>query len=144
MKGKTLAYQPTRDEGNALHFLALALRPEWAKNPPGQIWQSKISNSTFPHAESFEHCLNALVDYCKAQRQGKPKYTHPTLFPDEGDHWKQTVPRDLEKNPREPCPDHKFDRNNRWNCIGCKSEIKAGQRPPEYLGKPYERPENAA
>ena len=134
-----MAYQVTRAEGNALHFLALALRPEWTPKTkdgkgPGAIWQQEIEHSTFPHAESFEHCLNALVDYCKAEKQGTKKYTHPRLFPTAEDIWKATVPTSLEKNPRQPCPDHPHDKNNHWNCIGCRSEILAGDRPADKQG----------
>jgi len=134
-----LAYQVTRHEGNALHYLALALRPEWTPKTrdgkgPGAIWQQEIEHNTFPHAENFDHCIAALIDYCRAEKQGQPKYTHATLFPRDGEHWKTTVPISLEQNPREPCPDHPHDKNNHWNCIGCRSEILAGDRPANKQG----------
>lgn len=136
-----MAYKVTAHEGNALHFLALALRPEWAPKAkdglgPGAIWQQEIEHNTFPHAENFDHCLAALTDYCRAEKQGKPRWTHPRLFPGEGDHWKTTVPTTLEKNPRDPCPDHPLDRANKWSCISCRSEILAGDRPWNMQGKP--------
>lgn len=141
MKGKQLAYQITRAEGNALNYLALALRPEWTPRTkdgksPGAIWLQEIEHLTFPHAESFDHCMSALVDYCRAEKNGKPRYTHPTLYPGEGDHWTRTVPVSVEKNPRTPCKDHPDDPNNHWNCIGCRSEILAGDRPEDMQGKP--------
>lgn len=138
MKGK-MAYQPTRNEGTALNFLALAYRPEWTPRTkdgkgPGKIWWEETENGTFRHAENFDHCVKALTDYCKAQKQGKPRWTHPRLFPGEGDHWRTTVPVSLEKNPRDPCVDHPNDRNNRQSCIGCRSEILAGHRPENMQG----------
>lgn len=129
-------YQPTRDEYAALHYLAIALRPEWKNHPPGQKWATETKDRTFPHAENFEHCLNAIWDYCTAQDEGKKKYKFPTLYPGEGDHWTTTVPISVEKNPRQPCPDHPHDPNNHWNCIGCRSEILAGDRPEDMQGKP--------
>src|SRR5699024_3285869 len=101
---------------------------------PGAIWQQEIEHNTFPHAENFDHCLNALVDYCKAEKQGKPRWTHPRLFPTAEDIWKATVPISVEKNPRQPCEDHPHDKNNAWNCIGCRSEILAGMRPANKQG----------
>lgn len=135
-----MAYKVTAHEGNALHFLALALRPEWTPKTkdgkgPGAIWQQEIEHNTFSHAENFDHCVAALIDYCKAEKQGKPRWTHPRLFVGEGDHWRTTVPTTLEKNPREPCPDHPMDRSNKWSCIGCRSEIIAGQRPHDKQGE---------
>lgn len=148
MKGKTLAYRVTRAEGNALHFLALALRPEWTPKTkdgkgPGAIWLQEIEHSTFPFAENFDHCVAALFDYCQAEKQGSKKYTHPRLFPSAEEIWKTTVPTSLEKNPRQPCPDHPNDRNNRQSCIGCRSEILAGMRPANKQGKPL-RPKGPA
>lgn len=136
-----MAYQPTRAEGTALNFLALALRPEWTPRtkdgkPPGAIWWEETTDGTFPHAENFDHCVNALTDYCKAEKQGKPRWTHPRLFVGEGDHWKTTVPASIEKNPRDPCPDHPNDRNNRRSCIGCRSEYLTGDRPHNKIGEP--------
>lgn len=135
-----MAYQPTRAEGTALNFLALALRPEWTPRTkdgktPGSIWFQEIDNGTFPFAENFDHCLNALIDYCKAEKDGKKRYTHATLFPGEGEHWRTTVPASLEKNPRDPCPDHPDDINNRHNCRNCRSEYLAGHRPYNMQGK---------
>lgn len=127
-------YQPTRDEYAALHYLAIALRPEWKNHPPGQIWQRETQDRTFPHAENFDHCVAAITDYCQASKNGEPVYKFPTLFPGEGDHWKTTVPQSVEKNPRDPCPDHPHDQNNHWNCIGCRSEILAGDRPANKQG----------
>lgn len=135
-----MAYQPTRAEGQALHAIALALRPEWTPHKeedlgPGGIWQ-RDTKGEFPHAENFDHCLSALIDYCRAESKGKPRYTHATLFPGEGEHWTTTVPQSIEKNPRDPCEDHPHDKNNRQSCIGCRSEILAGHRPWNMQGKP--------
>lgn len=134
-----MAYKVTAHEGNALHFLALALRPEWAPKAkdglgPGAIWQQEIEHNTFPFAENFDHCLAALTDYCKAEKQRAKKYTHPRLFPSAEEIWKATVPTTLEKNPREPCPDHPLDRANKWSCISCRSEILTGMRPADKQG----------
>lgn len=135
-----MAYQPTRAEGTALNYLALALRPEWTPQTkdgktPGAIWFQEINNGTFPHAENFDHCLNALIDYCRAEKDGKKRYTHATLYPGAGDHWKTTLPITIEKNPKEPCPDHPLDRANKNSCISCRAEMLAGDRPWNMQGK---------
>lgn len=136
-------YQPTRDEYAALHYLAIALRPEWKNHPPGQIWQRETQDRTFPHAENFEHCLNAITDYCQASKNGEPVYKFPTLFPGEGDHWKKTLPI-KSRVKKAPCEDHPENDGGEANCTQCWADIKAGQRPHKYLGKRYENHETAA
>lgn len=148
LKGKTLSYQPTRAEGTALNYLALALRPEWTPRTkdgktPGAIWWEETDNGTFPQAENFDHCLAALTDYCKAEKQGKPRWTHPRLFPGEGDHWKKTLPI-KSRVKKAPCEDHPENDGGEANCTQCWADIKAGQRPHKYLGKRYENHETAA
>lgn len=130
-------YQPTRDEYAALHYLAIALRPEFKNGlGPGKTWDKELKDRTFEHAENFNHCITALIDYCQASNKDGPAYTHATLYPGEGDHWRTTVPVSIEKNPREPCQDHPHDKNNRHSCIGCRSEILSGDRPWNMQGKP--------
>lgn len=136
-----MAYQPTRTEGQALHQLAIALRPSWENNNPGQAWYAQLSNGTFPNAESFEHCVQALINYCNDAKDGKPRMRTPSLYPGEGDHWERTRPKTTKH--RIPCPQHPDNENTRHNCSACRSEILAGMRPPDKMGitwKPQEPP----
>lgn len=134
-----MAYQVTRAEGNALHFLALALRPEWEpktkdRKGPGAIWQEEILHSTFEHAENFDHCLAALINYCKAEAKGAKKFRYPRPFPNDGEHWASTRPAATHRPGAQPiCQDHTA--YNRDTCPICADEIAAKQRSPQQRGK---------
>ena len=128
-----MPHAPNRTEGQALHMIALALRPEWLDNNPGKTWFEK-TGGTFHEAENFEHCVDALIAYCKTERDGKKVFKTPSLFHEEGDHWETTRPRTQHSTPRRRCPDHPHDHRDRTQCAGCRSEILAGDRPADKQG----------
>lgn len=129
-----MSYKPTDVEGQALHQLAIALRPDWIRNKPGTTWYAKTSNGVFVHAENFEHCIQALIAYATEQRDGKPVKRTPDIYPDEGDHWETTRPIEHQRPGKQrPCQDHTA--YSERTCPVCADEIAARQRSPQQRGK---------
>ena len=137
-----MPFTPTQNEANALHYLALALRPDWLNNRPGPTWLAKLKEhgtpGTFPNTENFSHALQALIHYATATTpEGAPRYKTPDLYPLDGTWWNETRPQQAgakEKLP--PCPEH-VNYGDIESCTACISEIKAGHRPSSYLGRVY-------
>ncbi|NIH70504.1 hypothetical protein [Auritidibacter ignavus] len=125
-----MAYKLSNAEGNALHHLAIALRPDWVRNRPGQVWHQRVTDSTFPHAVSFLHTIHALIAYASPQAGMRT----PNLFPQSGAHWDTTVPaRSQEFLPR--CQDHDWEPAT--TCSACWADVKVGDRPRNMIGKHY-------
>lgn len=134
-----MSHHLTRNQANALHYTALGLRDDWTHNRPGPKWQNMLD--TWPqidHAENFQHCVAALTRYATMQADdGTHIKRTPDYFILDGTHWDDTRPSgSTEKQP--PCEQHGTDYGNQRTCRACRSEIFAGDRPAEYLGKHYD------
>lgn len=130
-----MTYKPTTTEGQALHQLAIALRPDWTRNDPGSTWYAKTSG-TFPHAENFEHCIHALITYATETKDGKHVKRTPNVYPEDGKHWQATRPAaaPTDRPGREAiCQDHTA--YNKRTCPVCTDEIDEGKRTPDQRGK---------
>jgi len=127
-----MAYQPNDTEWQALDLIALAFRPDWKNNKPGPTWFTK-TGGTLPHAENFEHCVNALTAYATAQ--GTNRKRTPDIYPEDGRHWQDTRPLAGPERPgKQPiCQDHTA--YNADTCPICADEISEGQRTPDQRGK---------
>ena len=136
-----MPFTPTQNEANALHHLALALRPDWAHNRPGPTWLAKLKEhgtpGTFPNTENFSHALQALIHYATATTpEGAPRYKTPDLYPLDGTWWTETRPKeDPAKLP--PCEQHGNTYGNKNTCRACRSEYLAGHRPETHIGRNY-------
>lgn len=136
-----MPHQLNPAQGNALHYLALALRPEWQPNRPGATWQRAIDNNTLPHATSYQHAVLALMHYCQqTDPNGQPTKRTPNIYPHDGEHWTLTYAKTNPgvAQPPQPCEDHPEDGGGNTNCTSCWGDIKTGHRPLEYLGRHYE------
>jgi len=126
-----MTYKPNDVEWQALDLIALALRPDWKANKPGPTWFTK-TGGTLPHAESFVHSVDALIDYAT---KSQPRKRTPDIYPDDGAHWERTRPApEAERPGREPlCQDHTA--YNARTCPLCTDEIREKQRSPQQRGK---------
>lgn len=79
----------TDAEGQALHMLALALRPDWRNNNPGNIiHQHQTEHGALTEADNFAHAARALITYATAT--GTQRKRTPDLYPKDGRHWMST------------------------------------------------------
>ncbi|PXA77918.1 hypothetical protein [Auritidibacter sp. NML100628] len=123
-----MPYQLNSAEGNALHYLALALRPDWAHNKPGQVWRQQLREDTFDQAENFTHAVQALIAYTAPEARMRT----PNLYPQPGAHWDKTAPaRVRDASPR--CVDHNWEPAS--TCRACHADVKVGDRPRDMIGK---------
>lgn len=124
----------TPNEAHALHFHALALRPDWEPNNPGHTWHQTINGYTLPHATNYPHAHAALTHYATTTNtNGQPAKRTPNLYPAEGTHWDQTRPDPAVGQPRRPCEDHpEFEARS---CRCCLADVKVGERPVELVGR---------
>lgn len=136
-----MPHQLTPDQGNALHYHALALRPDWKNNNPGQTWRHQLTNNTLPHAQNYEHALNALTAYAT---QTNPKLKTPNLYPNPGQWWETTQPNPGVANPTHPpCQQHDQNKYTPTKiCAGCRAEELTIGRPP-HLHKQIWHPQKA-
>ena len=74
-------------EGLALASLALALRPDWARNQPGRLLRAANDAGGLVPAVDFEHCVRALLAYAASGKRA------PDLFLEDGPYWRDTLPR---------------------------------------------------
>src|SRR5690625_4384679 len=136
-----MAHTLTTAEIYALHHTAVALRPDWHHNRPGSTWQKQLNDAgtpmTLQHAANFLHALRALVHYCDRKTDdGTHLMRTPNWYTGPGKHWEQTRPAEhADKLP--PCEQHP-EYGSVTSCKACKSEIAAGERPQDMLGKHYE------
>ena len=131
-----MVHLATQDEANALHYLALALRPDWKNNNPGESWLPEITDDrVFQHAENFDHCLRALTAYCHESKDGKYVKRTPDVFPRDGKHWDTTRPATVTTRAgKQPiCQDHTA--YNAATCPVCADEIRTKHRSPQQRGK---------
>lgn len=132
-----MSHTMTRTEMYALHHFAVALRPDWHHNRCGSTWQNHLGGNTFPHATDFLHAMRALHNYATMQTaDGTPVKRTPKYFPDAGPWWDQTKPTETAPT-LPPCDQHGTDYGNKESCTACWSEIKAGTRPHDKIGKIY-------
>jgi hypothetical protein len=126
-----VSYTPTDVEGQALHQLAIALRPDWEPNNPGNTWYTK-TRGTFPHAQNYVHCIDALIHYAT---KSDPRKRTPDIYPEDGKHWDATRPApEVDRPGREPiCQDHTA--YNARTCPVCSDEIRTKHRSPQQRGK---------
>jgi len=133
-------YRLSDDEGRRLTTIMLALRPDWAANNPGPKLAATNREHGLP-GTNFDHCARALTAYATLTNDhGRYHYRTPDLYPRDGAYWETTAPDAGQRTkPKEPCPSHPDDPAGHWpNCGGCWSEIKAGDRPRDMLGKVYD------
>lgn len=130
-----MPHQCTPDQANALHYHALALRPEWTTNQPGPTWATTSGGNPrtidLPHAANYHHAHAALTAYAL---QDDPRMRTPNLYVNDGPHWDTTRPHPGVAQPTTPCPDHPYDPRGATDCGGCWADIKAGDRPLNKLG----------
>lgn len=74
-------------EGLALASLALALRPDWARNQPGRMLRAANDSGGLVPAVDFEHCVRALLAYAASGKRA------PDLYLEDGPYWRDTLPR---------------------------------------------------
>lgn len=130
-----MPYTPTDPEGQALHQLAIALRPDWTRNDPGSTWYTRTGGS-FPHAENYLHCVHALIAYATEPKDSKSYKRTPDLYPEDGRHWEATRPTatPTDRPGRESiCQDHTA--YSKRTCPICADEIDEGKRTPDQRGK---------
>lgn len=134
-----MAHRLNPTEADALHYHALALRPDWHTNRPGPTWTQVTGGNgrdiTLYHADNYAHAHAALTTYAT---QTDPRMRTPNLYPAEGTHWDTTRPHPGVAQPPTPCPDHPYDPRGATDCGGCWADIKAGDRPPGMLGQHFE------
>lgn len=134
-----MPHQLTPTEANALHYHALALRPDWHTNQPGPTWAATTGGNnktiTLYQADNYHHAHAALTAYAT---QTEPRMRTPNLYPNEGPHWDTTRTHPGVAQPVTPCPDHPYDPRGNTDCGGCWADIKAGDRPAEKLGQHFD------
>lgn len=131
-----MSHTMTSYEMHALHNFAVALRPDWANNRCGSTWQNTLGGNTFPEAENFIHAMKALHAYATMQAaDGTHVKRTPKLYPEPGDWWETTRPENAAT--KQPACEQHPDYGTITNCVACKSEIAAGERPENMLGKHY-------
>lgn len=132
----------TPDEAQALHFHALALRPDWTRNSPGQTWKRALDDYTLPFAKNYLHAVAALTAYCLEEKDGRRTKRTPNLFPLEGSHWSVVPPPAVPgqgpgaRSVGPACEDHPTFEAASCRC--CLADVKLGQRPQDKIGKAFD------
>ena len=132
-----MVFQLTNQEGQRLTACMLSMRPDWAKNNPGQILAE--ANTVGLPGQDFGHALRAIAAYCTARDEsGAPQYRTPNLYIQDGKYWTATAPTDWVRPKAPDCPDHVGQEAP--NCRSCHADVKCGDRPQTHIGRHWEQP----